>query len=158
MMESKENIQENVGNNIQDEPQENPQKHGNKERVDSLCWNCKKALNIDNSGCCWATRFKPIKGWKTIEGSPCRVGRKHSKEKNLIVIECPEYEQYHKFLTFKEVVLEVVRTLEISTYQVLKAPVYCFQKYEKQTREKLPQWAFMEAEELPNRKRKRVKE
>lgn len=48
----------------------------------TLCWGCAKACT---SGCSWAERLEPVKGWVAQETEQKTAG------KGYLVLECPEY-------------------------------------------------------------------
>ena len=67
---------------------------GKFESHPSICMDC----NMTCKGCPWATKFKPVKGWKA-EAIKKLVSSFHGKKgyiDSFRVIECPNYKKYER--------------------------------------------------------------
>lgn len=129
--------------NAPDCPNKMPQnKRKNYPTQESICWNCKRALNSPNCRCSWSKDLVPVPGWETIPG-----GKQVDGERAPIVISCPKFVKYHEFTTMKEAMKPVCEYLGRPLRGILNHLYYWLGKYEIESGNKVPGWVMWAAQE-----------
>lgn len=109
---------------------------------ESICFNCKNACNSAAHHCPWSAEFKPVEGWTVEAGITYIIDNK--KERGIRVIACPLYEQDHKYFSPKEIVDLLSKHFNCSTNYIYKNYQKMIARYEKETKEILPEWCKAE--------------
>lgn len=62
---------------------------------DSICWDCKNAVQGECSGCSWSRDFKPVDGWNAVRRdiSAASLGRRSTQadRESYVVVSCPKF-------------------------------------------------------------------
>lgn len=113
------------------------------QHLESICWNCKKALSAPDCYCSWSKRLRPVKGWKAIPGAKLA----NTEERGKIVLECPEFEQWYEYTCWKEVYEELSKHFKKNPFTLRRNIYYWLQKYQKEIGKEVPRWALTQAKQ-----------
>lgn len=114
-------------------------------KKESICFNCKRALDSKEFHCPWSEKFEPVEGWVTVPGRTYVMNDK--KTQGVQVVECPLFIKDKKYFDMKDIIQLIVNKYGVTENAFYKRRMSLITRYEKDTGEILPQWCKLETEE-----------